>query len=280
MIAMRTITRIQDADDLISVPGAGTDGQALVWDQAASGFGMAALAANDDGRYVAVGNQGTYQLHGCVLRSNAGTWQILTDANHAPLGFSGGVSQSASAITLAYGVTATKVITCAISPDEAYAARFAFGASVGLSTLTINAYRQSQVAHRQWLCTKQDTAPYFSVSNFGGGSLPAAAVSWNAGELTIQHNAGETLNGVALYDPMGWLVQPRNGRNTVTYTHTYVKFYDLAGTQITDPATFPTGYRFMLERADAAPGYVSLNPAASELQVASSNIWVAALLQV
>jgi hypothetical protein len=277
MTAIRTITRLQDADDAPTL-GAGQDGYALAWNNATSAF--LATSLNADSRYMGAGNQGTYRLHGCVIRSNAGTWEFIEDANHARLGFSGGISQDGSLITVSYGVTASKILTGIVAPDEGYAGKFSFGATMGLSSLGIYCYRNSTVGHKGYLCTKIADTPYFTVSPFHGGALTPTSISWSGGELTIAHNAGDTLMGVPTFDPMGFSVQPRSGRNTVSYTHSYVKFYDMTGTQITDPADFPEGYRFFLERSSAALGYVQLNPNSSELQIASSNLWINVLIQV
>lgn len=277
-VALRTITRLQDADDVNVSLGAGVDEYALSWDNDTAKFVLANM--NADSRYMGAGNQGTYRIHACAIRSNVGTWEFIEDANHARLGFSGGISQDGSLITLSYGVTASKILTGIVSPDERYAGRFGFGATMGVSSLGIYCYRQTVVAHKGFLCTKIADSPYFSVNNFSGGAGVPISVSWSSGELTIEHNAGDTLMGVPTFDPMGFLVQPRSARNTISYTHSYVKFYDMAGTQITDPAALPSGYRFFLQRTSQALGYVQLNPNSSELQIASSNLWVVAIIQV
>ena len=48
-VAIRTATRIQDQDDFGSTPGAGNDGYALVWDNGAGEFVLAAAGVTDHG---------------------------------------------------------------------------------------------------------------------------------------------------------------------------------------------------------------------------------------
>ena len=221
--------------------------------------------------------EGKWRFVSAILRSNAGTWELLDDSDHVPLGVDS-VTQTGALISVNYSFSASRVIAAAVSPDEKYAGRFAFGASVGTASASIYCYRLFQGAAAQWICTKTASDPYFSVVNLGGGARPPSSVTWSGGELTINH--AETVNGRPLFDPMGFEVNARQARNTASSTATYVKFYDLAGSAITDPANLPVGYRFIVQRQTETVGYEQFNPSASELQVALHNIWFWALVEV
>jgi hypothetical protein len=217
----------------------------------------------------------------CVLRSNAGTWEMINDSQHTPINVTS-ITQDGGTISINYAITAGKVITACVTADDTYAGKYTFGASAGLSSASVYCYRLSRHEHSTWLCTKTGSTPYFSVSNFAGAAMPVQAVAWNNGELAITHNAAEatTLEGNMVPDPMGYEVHIQTSRDTADYSHTYLKFYTLAGVQITDPVNFPVDFRFMFEKATISYIFTVLNPNVPELQLSNSNIWFLALVEL
>lgn len=224
---------------------------------------------------------GDYRLISCILYSDSGTWKMYNNTDHSPANVAS-ITQDGVKITVNYSITGAKVVSSAITADETYIGKYMFGASVGVSSMNIYCFRQSRHEHSTWLCTKTSSTPFFSVVNYAGAAMAPASVAWNAGELAITHNVAEatTLEGNMLADPMGYEVYIQTSRDTADYSHTYLKFYTLAGVQITDPANFPAGFRFMFEKATASKIFAQLNPNVPELQLFNSNIWVMAVVKM
>lgn len=76
----------------------------------------------------------------CALRNKGTVWEIIADEFHAPKNVDG-VIQHEGYLDLIHKVGAAKVITCAVTVDETYAANVRAGASVGLDHTVIKIYR-------------------------------------------------------------------------------------------------------------------------------------------
>ena len=95
-VAIRAITRVQDADDFGSTPGAGNDGYALTWDNGAGEFVLAAAGVTDHGALTGLSDDDHSQY---LLATGA-----RTGASSQAQTFTVGVSTAA--LTLAGNVTA------------------------------------------------------------------------------------------------------------------------------------------------------------------------------
>ncbi len=77
-------------------------------------------------------------LAGVIRRVN-NKWQLINDQGHAPIGLSGVISEpNSTSIQVNFDKTYSKVLTCSVTADEAYAQRgFVFGASCGFDKILI-----------------------------------------------------------------------------------------------------------------------------------------------
>lgn len=96
-VALRTITRLQDADDFGSTPGAGNDGYALTWDNDTGAFGLTAMATGGDFSAVldAAGGGDYTTLAAALAGSSAGDVVFVKNGTYA-----GGVTISLDNLTL------------------------------------------------------------------------------------------------------------------------------------------------------------------------------------
>lgn len=121
----------------------------------------------------------------CVLRCDEfGNWNIINDSMHGSINVDS-VSQDSQYIHVSYtGLQAKKVITFIAAPDEAWAGKYSFGASVGTATASIMC-RENPVS---------DKSPNISGFVFYDGS------SWQ-----VANNTGNL--SVINYDPVTGLLK-------------------------------------------------------------------------
>ena len=80
----------------------------------------------------------------CALRNTGNGWAAINDSNHAPLNIDS-VSQNENEIIIRYSsIKAKKVQSLLCTPDETFAGRYTFGASVGIESANIFVYMESQ----------------------------------------------------------------------------------------------------------------------------------------
>lgn len=216
---------------------------------------------------VVVGTDGKrYQIIACVLRNTAGTWAILDDTGHTPVGVTS-VSADATAITLTYNFTSAKIGSLVCCPDETYAADgIIFGASVGDTTATIKA----------------------SISKTIGGYIFYNGSAWDfslaPGVTAVEWIAGNTLkvSHSTIYQPVNYncsvvgragITNPVLSTTTGAISEDYIliDFYDWDGTKITTPNT---NMKLIFTRT--ASGLV--NPLL--LTQTASNIWVYGIFEI
>lgn len=158
-----------------------------------------------------------------TIRSVAGVWEWLDDANHNPIPNGVGISQDGSAITITYGFDAAKVLSLIVTPDEAMAKFYSCGVSVGKSNSVIVIYHQRPFGGK---------VHYTGLAWANVGGYSADSISYNAGTglLTIDHS-GYLASGVAdiqltSHDPAYVPVVA-----SFTSTTIVVAFYDWTGAQ-------------------------------------------------
>lgn len=93
------------------------------------------LTDNDHPQYIRTATSGYVEIFG-ILRKTGGTWSILDDANHTPVGLSS-VSADATKLTVTYSSTFAETGAVSVTVDETWAASYLVGASVGLSSMDI-----------------------------------------------------------------------------------------------------------------------------------------------
>lgn len=73
----------------------------------------------------------------CVIRNLNGTWQILNDSGHRPIGCAS-IAASATTVTVMFDFVAVKVNSLVVAPDETFAVQGVLaGASVGFDRAVI-----------------------------------------------------------------------------------------------------------------------------------------------
>jgi hypothetical protein len=97
---------------------------------------LSGLGDFDHDQYLRGESGRIYRAVAGTLRKTGGSWGLLTDSGHRPLGLAS-VSADATKITVTYDFTATKVGALLVTPDETWAASYLVGASVGLTTADI-----------------------------------------------------------------------------------------------------------------------------------------------
>jgi len=132
------------------------------------------------------GRPNSFELFG-VIRNVSGTWAYIDDANHAPYGL-GTISQSSATITIPFTLTASKVGSFIVVPDETFAQRgLIAGASVGLSSAVISLNGQSTTGYIQWNGTQ------FTHT----GSVGITSITFSGSEITVNHVSAGNANVAA-----------------------------------------------------------------------------------
>lgn len=199
-----------------------------------------------------------------TIRSVAGVWEWLDDANHNPIPNGVGISQDGSAITITYGFDAAKVLSLIATPDEAMAKFYSCGVSVGLSDAVIVVYNQRPFGGKCY---------YTGLAWAQAGSYSTDSISYNAatGLLTIDHS-GYLASDVAdiqltAHDPAYVPVI-----HSFTSTTIVVAFYDWSGSQYIGAANADMSLSWSRSQILAAdPGGT---------YPANSNIWIFGVMEM
>lgn len=205
-----------------------------------------------------------YRQIGCVIR-NAGTgFDFISDAGHVPVGVSS-VETYSDRIVINYSFTATKVITANVTPDETLAQYgYSMGPSVGTSSMTIYVGQPGGF-------TDYVTANGSAVSSLNGfiTGMTRSTTAWTFTHGTIKGPTGGSASyrGTAYEGVLDGLGATSTAVNLFSRT---------SGAQV-NPSIQPSGtpYSFWIFRG----GTRQVNPL-TELDLANSNIWVTALMEV
>lgn len=199
-----------------------------------------------------------------TIRSVAGVWEWLDDANHNPIPNGVGISQDGSAITITYGFDAEKVLSLIVTPDEAMAKFYSCGVSAGKSSSVIVIYHQRPFGGKVYYTG----LAWAEVGNYGTDSI-----SYNAGTglLTIDHS-GYLASDVAdiqltAHDPTYVPVI-----QSFTSTTIVVAFYDWSGSQYIGAANADMSLSWSRTQVLAAdPG---------DTYPANSNLWIFGVMEM
>lgn len=211
-----------------------------------------------------------YKIVSGVLRNTGSGWGVLDDNDHIPLNIDS-VSNNTSAITIDYSsLNATKVVSLVACPDETFAGKYDFGASVGKTSSSI-AIKNIQRTH-EILITHTGNG-VFTFVNQDGSDATGFSYTYNPidGRLDFTHNEME--GSPVFYDMVG-NTDIRSGLNTLSKTVTYMKFYNHDGTQQT--LADPEVGRFTLQQQSTIG--LAVNP--NDLVSAGGNIWIIGILEV
>jgi hypothetical protein len=214
-----------------------------------------------------VGTSGRqFRMIGCVIR-NDGTgsgFQFISDAGHYPSGVSSVVTYS-DRIVINYSFTANRVISAAVTPDETLAQYgYTMGPSVGTSSMTIYVGQPGGFADYV-------TANGASVSSLNGfiTGMTRSTTTWTFNHGTIKGpTGGQASYRGASYDGV------IEGLGATT---TNVSLWSRSTGAQVNPSIQPSGtpYSFWIYRS----GTRQVNPL-TELDMANSNIWITALMEL
>lgn len=218
---------------------------------------------------VIVGEAGRkYRLVSGVVRNTGGvSWSYINDSGHQPTGLSTIATTSAN-ITLGFGFTATKVSSFQVTADEAYASLgIRVGASVGLTEARLYLYQEPS--------DRLSDEVYWNGSGWTSAN-GVFSMSFNAGVLTLTHEAMGTANGigVALANRGTTLTQV----GAITSTTIQLAFYTGSYGALTVATTPVNSMRVYVTRY----GRRAVVPAADPTTIshASGNFWITGLLEI
>ena len=198
-----------------------------------------------------------YRTVGCVLRCINGNWQQI-GGDHATINISS-ITQGPYSINVNYSFTAKNVVSFVACPDEDFARHgYNMGASVGLSSASINVYKHDNLGG--YVYGKAD-------GTFGViGNISAASMDSN-GKITITHQ--ETL-GVGRSLTMRDNDQYKPVMGTAGSPSDDFKLYDAQGNVVNTVTTDIKVYW-------TATGSTVVTP---ETVNASGNIWCFGIMEI
>jgi hypothetical protein len=189
-----------------------------------------------------MGLSSDYRIVSGIIKNDGAGWFCLNDGTHKPINVDS-VSNTTSSITIDYtSLGATEMVSFLFSPDETYSGDYTMGNSFALDKAVIQIKNLSKTGKA---LINHTGSGVFTISDPYGSDFSGLSTSYNSstGLLTINHSyADGTPN---LWDMTG-NTQIVSGLNAESYTATYVKFYNLDGTQQT--LLDPEVNRFLLER--------------------------------
>lgn len=215
----------------------------------------------DDGRITATTGKKFRQI-GCVIRFNAtsGLFEFIDDAGHYPSGVSS-IETYDDRIVVNYSFTAAKVITASAVPDETLARQgFTVGPSVGTSSMTLYV---GQPGAGDYVTTTGTTLT--SLTGFVK-SFTRSTTAW-----TFNHDTMDgPISAQASYRGPTYVASA----DSVGASSTGVALYNASGVLV-DPSTASGLFKFWIMRG----GTRRVNPL-TDLNIASSNIWISGLFEV
>lgn len=218
--------------------------------------------AHSDG--LMLGNAGTkYQVVSCILRNTGSGFTILDDASHTPIGVSGVVTQSETALVVDFNFTATNAVSAVATPDETLGRiGYTAGISLGLSSLTVYVAQPGGIS--DYIYYGGSPAAWRSLK----GVINFSAFNTTSGAIDLTHqDVGPVVGGSATSRSY----TNRATLDSMGQTTTRVYLVDSSGVTA---KTASTDHRFWVNRTGAR-----IVPM-TELVQTNSNLWVYALLEV
>ena len=201
-VAIRTITRVQDADDLGSTPGAGNDGYALTWDNGAGAFVLAAAGVTDHGALSGLSDD---DHSGYALLAGRSGGQTLYGGTAAGNGLTLYSTSHATKGNIALGTTLTV---------DSVNARVGIGTTTPTSTLSLGGNVSTATTEITALSFKNSTNTVAKISVVStdttqddGDLVFSTAFNGSLTEkLRIQRNGAVTFQQAAyFYDANSWI---------------------------------------------------------------------------
>lgn len=205
-------------------------------------------------------------IQGVIRPDGAGGWVLLDDANHRN-SLVASVSVTSTYVRVAYGVTAAKVVSMSVTPDETMASLgYTVGASAGLTYADITISRSPRVIGgyvsyngSSWVVALQNGA--LTVNSFGSAGSGVLRLFHEAADAGLVSAVGRPGSAIPLI-------------SSVNETTTDIVFYDWAGNLIT---AANTSMRVFLQRHSAAVPVV--NPVTAGIPT-TGNIWIDGTVEV
>lgn len=200
-----------------------------------------------------------YRIVACVIRNTGSGFEFISDAGHVPVGVKNIVTTSTS-ITVNLSFTANRVGSVVVVPDETFAkAGYVFGASVGLSSITIQGSQPGGFGDY----VSYDGSAWASLN----GLVTGFSFSTETGYLTCTHAATNPVSGSFASRSLA----NRGVLDQMTVTTTRVAWVNSAGETVKTPSTDLRGWV-------TRTGTVALDP--TKLTAANSNIWILGVMEL
>lgn len=218
-----------------------------------------------------------YEIVACVIRNTGSGWFAIDDVDHTPLNVDS-VSNNTSTVEIDYSsIGASEVVSLVACPDETYAGKYDFGASVGVETANISiAERQKRIVRA--LLT-HDGAGNIAVSAQDG--VTTATLNAEDNEVTVNHSA---CNGTMFtmkdmpqtFATEATMYAPSTYSDSTTETKFILKNLDGSDKTLGTPEW--KRCRFVREIEHEGLDKVALNP--NNVSEATGNVWIFGIMKI
>lgn len=167
-----------------------------------------------------------------IVRNDGNGWAFISDSDHKPMNLSSVSVDANGNLQIDYTFTAKKVLSLVATPDETFAKNYRIGASVGLSSSTLQIYRlEKNVGGRVRYRSGDWNLDYATFSSY----------SWDSdtGKLKLYHDA---INVYPAAQRFFASISPTAGSYKAEISdfgtnYTEIQFFDASGNVITTPSS-------------------------------------------